>query len=124
MRQFGLCAYCGAQLSDAMQTDHMDEDRTNDAPENLACACGTCHANKTMHFVRRRKLQLSSMLQTARDNKARWNDTWAEEDDHAAKLPRWLRARIHAMDVQLHHARQKQRLCPEPLPFEQFRYRG
>jgi len=116
MRQLGRCAYCSELLSDAMQTDHMDENRSNDSWHNLACACGTCHANKSQHYRLRRHTLLHSMLDTARKNKAQWATEWADEGrEHYEELPEWLQCRVSRLDARSHHVRQRIRLRP-PSP--------
>ena len=125
MRQLGRCAYCKTVLSDAMQTDHMDEDRTHDAWDNLACACGTCHANKSHHFRLKRHSLLEAMLQDARRHKAEWDTQWADEGvDHYAALPGWLQSRVSRSDARSHHARRRASAHPvADLDLEKYRYK-
>ncbi len=125
MRQFGLCAYCAQPLSDAMQVDHMDENRTNDAWENLACACGTCHANKTQHFRKKRNELLCEMLNTAACNKLKWDTEWAEDRDHATRLPGWLLCRVNPMAIRLRHLieKNKRSTSPPAIDFDRFRFK-
>ena len=126
MRQLGRCAYCAAVLSDAMQTDHMDEDRTNDSWHNLACACGTCHANKSLHYRLRRITLLTEMLEAARANKDKWATEWADAGiDHYASLPGWLKSRVTHEDARVYHNRQRVRLmAPTPTwNIEKYRYK-
>ena len=124
MRQLGLCAYCSCALSDAMQTDHMDEDRTNDAWDNLACACGTCHADKTQHYRKGRLDELNAMLSRATENKHRWAVQWAEGSLHD-RLPEWLQYRIDTYEAQLYHIRQRNEVYPpsHTLDLEIYRYK-
>lgn len=126
MRQLGRCAYCTSVLSDAMQTDHMDEDRSNDSWHNLACACGTCHANKSQHYRMRRDSLLNSMLNAARKNKAQWDQAWANEGrDAYEELPEWLKSRVSRTDARRHHVRQrvKQQHGAPVLDLESYRYK-
>lgn len=39
--RYGECFQCGAKTS--LCAHHMDEDKTNNAPKNLACLCHSCH---------------------------------------------------------------------------------
>ena len=125
MRQFGKCAYCKSELTDSMQTDHMDENRTNDAWDNLACACGTCHADKTQHFRKKRETELHAMLHAATQNKNEWARTWAETGkDHFSVLPEWLRNRVDPYSAQLYHIRQRNIVYQRGpmLDLEKYRY--
>lgn len=125
MRQFGLCAYCKELLSDAFQVDHMDEDRTNDDWSNLACACGTCHANKTQHFRKKRVSLLDEMLQVAVTNKSKWDVQWSEDTNHAACIPEWLLCRVSPMAIRMRHLIEKRKRSNSPLAidFEKFRFK-
>ena len=126
MRQFGRCAYCRAALTDAMQTDHMDENRTNDSWHNLACACGTCHANKSQHYRLGRSSLLREMLESARAHKRQWDVEWADEYvDHYETLPPWLQGRVTRTDARSHHVRQRVRLQASvpALDLEMYRYK-
>lgn len=125
MRQFALCAYCQQPLSDAMQVDHMDENRLNDSWSNLACACGTCHANKTQHYRKKRTSLLNDMLQTARSNKERWDSEWACDADHCSRLPGWLLFRVNPMSIRLHHLieKKKRSKSPDVLDLEKYRFK-
>lgn len=125
LRQFGLCAYCEETLSDAMQVDHMDENRINDEWANLACACGTCHANKTQHYRKKRNQLLNEMLANATRNKNKWDAEWAEDADHGARLPGWLQCRVSPMAIRLRHLieKNKRRTSPPPIDFERFRFK-
>ena len=123
MRQFGRCGYCRGLLTDSAQTDHMDENCGNDAWDNLIACCGTCHADKTQHYRKDRRAMLASMLEAGRRNKAAWAEEWAEQDDHWAKLPGWLRERLTVETVLVHASRSRAALCPV-MDIEQFRYVG
>lgn len=125
MRQFGLCAYCMQPLSDAMQVDHMDEDRTNDSWCNLACACGTCHAEKTQHYRKKRTSLLDGMLCTARENKSQWDLEWSEDTHHESRLPDWLLCRVSPMAIRLRHLIEKRKRSdsPPPVDFDKFRFK-
>ena len=125
MRQFGLCAYCEQPLSDALQVDHMDENCTNDEWANLACACGTCHANKTQHYRKKRNQLLDEMLANATRNKNKWDTEWAEDADHGARLPGWLLCRVSPMAIRLRHLieKNKRSTSPPPINFDQFRFK-
>ena len=126
MRQLGRCAYCADMLTDAMQTDHMDEDRTNDSWHNLACACGTCHANKSQHYRMRRHSLLQDMLNTARERKANWDAQWADDGrDHHEELPEWLRGRVSRREARMHHVRRRVASQPQGtvLDLEKYRYK-
>ena len=125
MRQFGFCAYCKQLLSDAFQVDHMDENRTNDDWSNLACACGTCHANKTQHFRKKRASLLDEMLQTAVINKLNWDVEWSEDTDHASRLPGWLLCRVSTMAIRMRHLIEKRKRSDSPptIDFEKFRFK-
>ena len=122
MRQFGRCGYCGVTLTDSAQTDHMDENCANDKWENLIACCGTCHCDKTQHYRKGRHAQLETMLARGRKNKATWDEEWAEEDDHYAKLPEWLRDRIEMERVVVYASRRRAAKIPA-MDIEQFRYR-
>ena len=125
MRQFGLCAYCTEPLSDAMQVDHMDENRVNDCWSNLACACGTCHANKTQHYRKKRTSLLDAMLKTAVTNKLKWDLEWSEDADHASRLPGWLLCRVSPMSIRMRHLIEKRKRSDSPagFDFEKFRFK-
>ena len=125
MRQFALCAYCQDPLSDAMQVDHMDENRLNDSWSNLACACGTCHANKTQHYRKKRTSLLREMLQTATLNKLKWDIEWGQDTDHSSRLPGWLLCRLNPMAIRIRHlvAKRKHSNSPIDLNIEQYRFK-
>ena len=119
--QFARCAYCEQPLEDHAQVDHMDECRDNNAPENLAACCGTCHAAKTMHY-RKGRPQLHDMLQQAREFKAACTARWAEAtvDEAWDAVPDWLRSRVPRDRVALLvHAHKPW----TPMDIEQFRFR-
>ena len=122
MRQFGFCGYCGEALTDAFHVDHKDEDCTNDHKSNLCACCGTCHANKTMHYRKGRTGELASMLLSHDGRQAVWDEQWGEDDDHWSRLPRWLRRRLTRYDTRMHFLQSR----PEQpvVDWEQYRYRG
>jgi len=100
----------------------MDENCANDKWENLIACCGTCHCDKTQHYRKGRHAQLETMLARGRKNKATWDEEWAEEDDHYAKLPEWLRDRIEMERVVVYASRRRAAKIPA-MDIEQFRYR-
>lgn len=119
MRQLASCAYCGRELCDAFEVDHVNERRDDDREENLVAACALCHAIKTRHVRLRRdwtamRLAIAQNLRMARD---RWRDGAAYDD-----LPEWLRERVDRADVRLHAL---SILDPAScvLDLERFRYR-
>lgn len=122
MRQFGRCGYCTATLTDSAQTDHMDEDCTNDKWENLIACCCNCHGDKTQHYRKKRHSLLAEMLETGRRNKHVWEQEWTEQDDHYNKLPQWLKERVKVETVLVYAARRRASEMPS-IDFEQFRYR-
>lgn len=122
MRQFGLCGYCGNTLTDSAQVDHMNEDRTDDREENLIASCCNCHGDKTQHFRKKRTSELEAMLSTGRANKARWKETWAEDDDHWSKLPDWLQVRVCRQKARFYSIRCRPKSATA-IDLEQFRYR-
>ena len=124
MRQFGRCGYCTDVMTDAAQTDHMDENCTNDAWDNLIACCCNCHGDKTQHYRKKRNKPLQDMLETGRTNKARWAREWADpDDDHFAKLPHWLRLRVTEHKVIMYAARRRAETENEPVDWERFRYK-
>ena len=123
MRQFGMCGYCRCVLTDAAQTDHMDENCANADWCNLIACCGTCHADKTQHFRKGRQAELERMLASGRRNKAAWDEQWTEQDDHWARLPAWLKSRVTVERALVYAARRRAALLPA-MDIEQFRYAG
>ena len=122
MRQFGKCGYCGDVMTDSAQTDHMDENCTNDSPENLIACCCNCHGDKTQHYRKGRIRQLNAMLHIGRLNKQRWQKEWCEMDDHYHKLPDWLRDRVTQDKVSMYASRVRASMHAAPMDIEQFRY--
>ena len=123
MRQFGLCGYCTSVLTDSAQVDHMDENRCNDAWENLIASCCNCHGDKTQHYRKKRTTQLEAMLENGRRNKAAWKDEWANDaEEHWDRLPHWLQDRVTQWSVCVYAARQRQTRDGTVEPFEKYRY--
>ena len=123
MRQFGLCGYCESTLTDSAQVDHMNENRTDDAEDNLIAACCNCHGDKTQHYRKKRNAELQAMLARGKHNKARWREIWAEDDDHWAKLPEWLQERICQQKARFYSIRCRPRSAVA-LSLECYRYQG
>ena len=110
-------------MTDSAQTDHMDENCTNDSPENLIACCCNCHGDKTQHFRKHRARELEQMLTRGRHNKHKWEDEWTELDDHYPKLPDWLQQRVTRERVELYASRVRASRNPVAVDLEQFRYR-
>ena len=102
----------------------MDENRLNDAWDNLASCCGTCHANKTMHRRKKRHTELHTMLQAAKEHMQRCQETWAEPDDFWAQLPQWLQARLDKHQVRMYSVscRQLPHETVAAFDWEQYKY--
>ena len=123
MRQFGLCGYCTSVLTDSAQVDHMDENRCNDAWENLIASCCNCHGDKTQHYRKKRETELEAMLGNGRRNKAAWDDEWANDAEEPwDRLRPWLQGRVTRWSVRVYAARQRQTREGTVEPFEKYRY--
>ncbi|MFZ4778553.1 MAG: HNH endonuclease [Terrimicrobiaceae bacterium] len=45
------CIFCGLAVSDVLEVAHLDMDHTNDAIENLALMCPTCHRMHDLDLI-------------------------------------------------------------------------
>lgn len=118
MRQLARCGYCGRELCDAFEVDHLNENRRDDRAENLVASCALCHAVKSRHVrmcrdwshMRRR---LGQELAAA---KARWQNGAGREN-----LPQWLQDRVTNLDARDYAASiERVAVC---LDLEQYRFR-
>ena len=118
MRQLAECGYCGRDLCDAFEVDHLNECRTDDREVNLVATCALCHAIKSRHV--RMGREWASMRETLTGNLARARDRWRNGSEYA-HLPDWLKARVRRSDTRLYALT----LRPDVLRLdvEQFRYR-
>ncbi len=55
---FRCCAVCGLQLPACLQVAHLDQDATNNAPENLARLCPTHHGMYDVGLYSREAIRL------------------------------------------------------------------
>jgi len=119
MRQLATCVYCGCDLCDAFEVDHVNERRTDDREENLVATCAQCHAIKSRHV--RLGRDWSTMSSSIVQNRQKARDRWYGGADYDA-LPRWLRARVSYTDARLYSLLLRPSLGG-PLDLEQYRYR-
>jgi hypothetical protein len=118
MRQLACCGYCGRQLCDAFEVDHLNENRRDDREENLVATCALCHAVKTRHVRMRRdwshmRRRLGQELAAA---KARWQNGAGR-----ANLPQWLQDRVTNLDAR-DYAASIERMAVD-LDLEHYRFR-
>ena len=109
-------------MTDSAQVDHMDENCGNDKPDNLIACCCNCHGDKTQHYRKNRTDELRSMLERGARNKGAWDEEWAEDDDHYAKMPLWLQNRVSPFMARMHSLARRPSALAQP--FEKYRYHG
>jgi len=117
MQQLACCGYCGMDLCDAFEVDHINENRTDDRDDNLVAACALCHAIKTRHV--RLGRDWSSMRGHLAQHRRVSRDRWRSGEASWDRLPPWMRARVTACDAHLYF------LSMQPvvqLDLEQYRY--
>jgi len=120
MRHMALCAYCGRDLCDAFEVDHINECCSDDREVNLVATCALCHAIKSRHV--RLGRDWSRMRAEIDANTEMAQGHWRNDEAHEiyGRLPAWLRSRVSRSDARLYRIA----LRPDTgaLDIEQFRY--
>ena len=120
MRQLAACGYCGRDLCDAFEVDHVNECCADDRESNLVATCALCHAIKSRHV--RLGRDWSSMRQVMDQSVAAARGRWrcGEAREMHRGLPEWLRRRVNYVDAHLYQV--SLRTTVAALDLERFRH--
>jgi len=119
MHQLASCGYCGRELCDAFEVDHINENCMDDREINLVAACALCHAIKSRHVrLGRDWSAMREAIEARRQtDQGRWR-SGATYDD----LPVWLQARVTRRQVDFCILQSRDRPSGA-LDLEQYRHR-
>jgi len=120
MRQLATCGYCGRELCDAFEVDHLNEDRTDDREANLVATCALCHAIKSRHV--RLEREWSDMRAALATHLSSCRDRWRSGAEWDA-LPGWLQQRLTREEARV-YALALRPAPPCAVDWDSFRYAG
>jgi hypothetical protein len=80
-----LCAYCGFGLKAVLEVAHLDGDRNNNDPKNLAILCPTCHRMHDLDLITTSTIKLTRGRLQKGESIVNWNKLLKDAGKKAAE---------------------------------------